>query len=309
MKERELIELISGRMPRANTQLNGLFEADAEILTFGDRYLLFSTDEFSDEDLFSTKDPRALGHNIACAAISDILACGGTPLYYAHSLTVDSRFDKRYMERFSDGVGEVLQEAGAGFIGGDFGRADSWRCCVSVIGITDKPVLRSGARAGDHIYITGPVGAGNVQAALGLYHVPFTGIIPHFNLRIHALDDIRTYATSCIDTSDGLFQSVKLIADMSRTGFALTGLPYLGAGKMLAKLTGLPIEMLALCECGEYELLFTSSAELPYTKIGRVTKQERTLGGRDVAHIDLSARSHKDLSTYLKEVKTICEEL
>lgn len=309
MKERELIELLSGRMPRANTQINGLFESDAEILKFGDRYLLFSTDEFSDEDLFSTKDPYGLGHNIACAAISDILASGGTPLYYAHSLTVDNRFDKRYMERFSDGVGDVLREAGVGFIGGDFGQADSWRCCVSVIGMADKPVLRSGAQAGDHIYITGPIGAGNMQAALGLYHVPFTGIIPNFTLRMNALEDIRMHATSCIDTSDGLFQSVKMLADMSNTGFALNGIPYLGSGKMLAKLTGLPIEMLALCECGEYELLFTSSVELPYPKIGRVTERARTLGGRDVAHIDLSARSHKDLSAYLKEVKKICEEL
>lgn len=309
MKEHELIELLSRHMPRSADQVNGLFESDAEILRFGDRYLLFSTDEFSDEDLFSTKDPYALGRNIACAAISDILASGGRPLYYAHSLTVDSRFDKRYMERFAAGVGDVLKAGEIGFIGGDFGRSESWRCCASVIGMTDQPIRRSGARPGDHIYLTGPVGAGNMQAALGLYHVPFTGLIPGFTLRLDALDDIRRHATSCIDTSDGLFQSVKMLARMSKTGFAITDIPYAKGGTMLAKLTGLPREMLAFCECGEYELLFTSPDELPYLNIGRMTTSGMSVGGKDVSHIDLSARSHQDLKAYLKEVKEICEEL
>lgn len=309
MKERELIELLSRRMPRAKAQVNGLFESDSEILRFGDQYLLFSTDEFSDEDLFSTKDPYALGHNIACAALSDILASGGQPLYYAHSLTVDERFHTRYMERFSDGVGDVLREAGAAFIGGDFGRAKHWRCCASVIGTTDKPVLRSGAGEGDYIYLTGPVGAGNMQAALGLYHLPFTGIIPDFTLRMGALEDIRACATSCIDTSDGLFGAVRTIAGMSGKGFALEQIPYLSSGKILAKLARLPLSMLALCECGEYELLFTSPEKLPYLNIGRITAAGMTIGGKDVSHIDLSARSHQDLSSYLKEVKRICEEL
>lgn len=309
MKERELIEILCQGMPRANTQINSLFESDAEILQFGDQFLLFSTDEFSDEDLLATKDPYALGHNIACAAISDILAAGGKPLYYAHSLTVDHQFQERYMERFARGAGDVLREAGCGFIGGDFGRSEHWRCCASVIGITDTPVKRSGARHGDHIYITGAVGAGNMQAALSLYKIPFSGLIPNFSLRINALPDIQKYATSCIDTSDGLFQSVKTIARMSGTGFALENIPYLGVGKLLAKATRLPLEMLALCECGEYELLFTSPRELPYLKIGTITEGGMTMNNKDVSHIDLSARSHQNLSAYLKEVQRLCEEL
>lgn len=309
MKERDMIKLLCSGLPRAGTQVNALFESDAEILKFGDRYLLYSMDEFSEEDLFAAKDPYCLGHNIACAAISDIIASGGEPLYYAHSLTVDSRFDRRYTERFAKGIGDVLKEAKADLIGGDFGRAEHWRCCAAVIGITETPVLRSGARAGDHIYLTGPVGAGNMQAALGLYHVPFTGMIPAFTLRMNALEDIRKYATSCIDTSDGLFQSVNMLAKMSKTGYAITDIPYVKGGRTLARLTGLPLLMLAFCECGEYELLFTSPEELPYLKIGQIREQGMTINGKDVSRIDLSARSHQDLKDYLKEAKTICEEL
>jgi hypothetical protein len=67
--------------------------------------------------------------------------------------------------------------------------------------------------------------------------------------------------------------------------------------------------MLAFCECGEYELLLTSPSELPYRKIGRITTAGRTLDGRDVSHVALSARAFPDMKTYLAEVKNVCAEL
>ncbi|MDR3212351.1 MAG: hypothetical protein LBT71_00295, partial [Azoarcus sp.] len=194
MTEQALIERLCRLLPRSPEQINQPFEADAEILRFGDGHLLFSTDEFSDEDCFLMQDARALGHNIACAAMSDLLASGGHPRFYAHSLTVDARFTEAYLKRFYEGVAQVLEQAGAHFIGGDFGRAEAWRCTASVIGAAARPVLRSGARAGDHLYITGPVGGGNVQAACRLYKLPAARLIaPDFTLRLQALGDIEAH--------------------------------------------------------------------------------------------------------------------
>ncbi|MDR3159714.1 MAG: thiamine-phosphate kinase [Zoogloeaceae bacterium] len=316
LNEEPLIERLCRLMPRAPEQVNRVFEADAEILApsrLGNAHLLFSTDEFSAEDCFLMQDAHALGRNIACAALSDLLACGGRPLYYAHSLTIDTRFDGAYLTRFYEGVAEMLAQAGAYFIGGDFGRARDWRCAVSVIGYAEKPILRSGARAGDYLYITGPVGAGNLQAALALHDLPESSFsAPDFTLRIAALPDIAAHATSCIDTSDGLFNAACALARLSDCGFALENIPYLPSGKALAQRLGLPLSMLAFCECGEYELLFTSPAELPchnYHRIGRVTQSGRTFDGKDVAGFSARARAHADRQSYFAEMRRQCAGL
>ena len=112
-------------------------------------------------------DGYRLGWNIAAGAISDIFACGGSPLYYAHALTVSPEWDLGFLERLSDGVRDVLAAADARFIGGDCGRSRTWRCTVSVLGESlGQTVRRRGARCGDRVYLTGRVGAGNLAQPL-----------------------------------------------------------------------------------------------------------------------------------------------
>ena len=309
MTEGELIVKLAKLMPRTDLQENELFESDSEILNFASKKMLFTTDEFSGEDMFSEKDPYILGHNIAVGAISDIYASGGVPMFYAHSLTVNELFNENFLVKFYKGVSDILKTAGVGFIGGDFGRAGEWRCCTSVIGVSEMPILRSGAKAGDSIYITGKVGSGNLQAAAKIYNIDTVKI--KFSLRKDEAELIRQHATSCIDTSDGVFNAVNTISNMSSTGFELFNIPYIKAGTMMAKLLGLPKEMLFLCECGEYELLFTSApdVDLPFYKIGRITESGKLLNNKDISKINISAREFKEMSGYMKVVKKLCEEL
>lgn len=313
MDERTLIEYLAKDLPRAPQQKNNLFESDAEILDmegFAGGKLLFSTDEFSKEDYFLQDDGYKLGRNICIATLSDIVASGGTPLYYAHSLSITPDFTESFLRAFYSGIGDVLKEAGAYFIGGDFGRGTEWRCCASAIGTAERPILRSGAKEGDYIYLTGPCGTGNLAAAAGIYKIPLSKhLVPGFALRTKALADLSAHATAAIDTSDGVFNAVSTIADMSKAGFSLENIPYIKAGVVAAKLMKLPIEMLMFCECGEYEILFTSPQELPYHKIGKITAEGRTLNGQDVSHISVSARAYPSLKEYLKEVKRICAGL
>ena len=148
ISEKAICELFSSMLPSGRA--NDCFESDAEIISLnGAPNGLFTTDEFSAEDLFRENDPYLLGWNIAAGAISDILACGGVPLYYAHALTVDPRWDADYLRGLGTGVRDVLQATGARFIGGDCGRFEVWRCTVSVIGWCEgAPVRRRGARPG-----------------------------------------------------------------------------------------------------------------------------------------------------------------
>ena len=309
MNEKNIIEKLIKNMPRSDIQLNKPFESDAEILEFAGKKLLYSMDEFSDEDLFMMNDPFVLGHNIAVAAISDIYASGGIPMFYAHSLTINETFTEKYLEKFYEGIAAVLRKANTAFIGGDFGKAESWRCCASVIGTSERPILRSTAKPGDVIYITGEIGAGNIQAAAKLYHTNVAKI--KFKLRNQEAEMIRKVASSCIDTSDGVNNAINTIANMSGVGFAIEHLPYLRVGAILAKILGLPKEMLFFCECGEYELLFTAPPEitLPFHRLGKITACEKTLQGKDISKFNISAREFENPKDYLKAVKFLCDEL
>ena len=113
--------LPQGRQSRCN-------ESDCEIIGLGDRQYLFTTDEFSAEDRFIESDPRTLGWNIAVGAISDIYACGGRPLFFAHALTVANTWDEQFITGLGRGIADALLESGALFIGGDCGQAQQWRC-------------------------------------------------------------------------------------------------------------------------------------------------------------------------------------
>ena len=94
-REKDIITRIANQLPRSNKQLNNLFESDSEIIQFGSKKLLLTIDEFSDEDHFRNHDPYILGWNLAVATISDILASGGQPTFYGHSIIIDK--DKVYV--------------------------------------------------------------------------------------------------------------------------------------------------------------------------------------------------------------------
>ena len=144
LAEKESSKSMDRMLPQG--RLNRCNESDCEIIDLDGKTYLYTTDEFSAEDRFCEHDPRLLGWNIAAGALSDIYACGGSPVYYAHSLTVPKTWDRKYVEGLAGGVAEALRKSGALFIGGDCGQSQTWRCCASVIGsCPDAPLTRVGA--------------------------------------------------------------------------------------------------------------------------------------------------------------------
>ena len=330
-REKVLIKIIDGVMPRSKFQVNTLFESDSEILQLGNEFenqkLLHTIDEFSGEDMLRENDPYTLGWNIAVGAISDIFATGGKPLFYSHSLTIKETWTEEYIRLFSEGIAAVLKESGACFLGGDFGKSRFWRYTASVIGnLEGQPLLRSGAKIGDGIYITGTIGGGNLEAFLKLYSEKkivgrlLEAFKNRFNLRIKEAHLIKTFANACIDTSDGVFNGINSIAEISGTGYELRDLPYIKAGSIAATVFSIPKSLLFLCECGEYELLFTVAKEketefmeeaskrgLLFYKIGsiknpsiKILKENNKI--IDLSLLNISARDYEDIKDYLKDI-------
>lgn len=326
-KEKEMIEIINKHMPKSSNQLNRLFECDAEIIDFNGKKLVYNIDEFSEEDMIRDADPYTLGWNIAVGSISDILASGGKPQYYAHSLVIKNSWTKEYVEKLSKGISDVLKETSVAFMGGDFGVSETWRYSGSVIGeLEGRAILRSGAKVGDLVFISGKIGIGNIEAALKLYSEnPLVKNITQrlknrFRVRSKEARLIKEYSNCCIDTSDGVFNALNTISDISKTGFEVSNLPYEKSGILLAKLLNLPKELLFLGECGEYELLFTISKEVyeeflkksnemnqKFYKIGEIKEHSiKILHGSDrnfdLRLYDLSARDYSDTKEYLRDV-------
>ncbi|MBN1699339.1 MAG: thiamine-monophosphate kinase [Spirochaetales bacterium] len=331
--EKATIKLIEKVIPRSPLLANRLFESDAEIFSIDGTPLLFTMDEFSHEDHFRESDPVTLGTNLAVGSISDILACGGSPLFYAHTIGIPPHWDTSFVRQFSAGVNRVLKTSGAGFIGGDLGRSETWHYTAAVIGKAEgKPLQRKGAQPGDAIYMTGTVGGGNLEAALCLYggqcgtsHMARTlvQIIPNqFVLRITESRLIREHASSCIDTSDGVCNALNEIAWINNTGYCLDCLPYNEKGKLLACVLSLPVELLFLGECGEYELLFTipegeeaaflaraKLQKLSFSRIGRIVEAPEKImitghgrGGHrfDLSGFGIRARDYESGIEYLE---------
>jgi thiamine-monophosphate kinase len=307
------------------------FETDACAFKTTEGEMLFSTDEFSAEDNFRCHNPSDLGWNLAAATISDIHAAGGTALFYGHAVTVQPDWDDHYIGKFSEGIGQCLEEAGAAFIGGDLGMSEKWKYTGIVLGNKMTVISRRGARAGDFIYMTGNVGAGNLEAALRLYSdkpvlKPLLNLVHvRFPLRNKESVLVRKFANCCIDSSDGVFRALQDLSDINGTGFRISNLTFHSQGLAACKLLGKPEEILFLGECGEYELVFTISPEkekefideaglmnLKFMKLGEMTDENDRLLETIRKIINLSgykvyARNYPDVKEYINEVVRFVE--
>jgi thiamine-monophosphate kinase len=324
--ESTLIRKIHSVMPRSQDQLNGLFESDAEILDLNGITILYSIDDFSSEDMFLSAYPFSLGWNCAVGTLSDIYASGGSPLWYSHSMAVPRNWKDEFLTMFAEGIAKVLLETGVSFIGGDIGIAENWRYTGSVIGNSSERILkRIGAQAGDAVFVTGPVGCGNLQALLALHgdnadKLPFDSRKLRFSLRNKEAELMRTYASSCIDTSDGIYNSLNMIAELNGTSYTIFRIPLLDECVIASDFFTIPSEAFFFGECGEYELLFTvkpehrsafleeaSGQKLSFYEIGIIKKPSRRILQQNDREIDITdftvrARDYKDIADYVSDL-------
>jgi len=260
-RERDTICLLQKFLDNSNKKR--IFDTDAQLFTLCGENYLFTTDEYSSEDLFIEANPEILAWNLAVATLSDILAAGGSPLFYGHSMSIPSSWSSEFLERFCSGIKKSLDIAGAHFLGGDTGFSTSWKYTGIALGKEKTSLCRKGARVGDIIYMTGKVGIGNLGAAFTLFgdnrmtNHKFSKTVIKLTYRGPESETIRNYASSCIDSSDGLLKSLINLASINNLGFLVEGVPYLDSGLYACDALDLDEILLMVGECGEYELVFT----------------------------------------------------
>jgi thiamine-monophosphate kinase len=261
MKEYDVIRTIAAKFPRSKSQLNALFECDAELIRIGDQVWGLTLDDFSpEEDLFTSDHPETLGANLAVATLSDLLAAGVEPRFFLHALSIPRNVPRSFLDGMTDGIRTVLEKANCALCGGDFGTTDAWRYCGFAMGpvISTQPLTHKRSGKPRTLWVTGQLGDAN-GAALKKTSTPA------FELRLREAEAIRRYATGCIDTSGGLMDAIWILHEWNpgmRIEIHAEKIPLATGIREFAKQAGLPAEAALVGGAGEYELLFATSEDL-----------------------------------------------
>ncbi|MBS0391436.1 MAG: thiamine-phosphate kinase [Proteobacteria bacterium] len=178
---------------------------------------------------FANVDPEALGHKALAVNLSDLAACGARPLAFTLALALP-RVDQPWLQAFAGGLLRLADDHGCELIGGDT-TAGPLNICVTVFGEVPagQALLRSGARAGDDIYVSGTLGdarlaldalRGHAQAAalpaalLAAARQRLERPTPRVALGLA----LRGVASSALDVSDGLLGDLGHILRASGVG-------------------------------------------------------------------------------------------
>ncbi|MEU7845951.1 thiamine-phosphate kinase [Micromonospora parva] len=262
--ESSLIMAIRERMTRSPRQLNNAFEADAELLDLGAAGLLAVTvDTLNDgAELATASTPYAKGWLTTTVSVSDLAAVAADPVavLVSCSLRPDSWTPEEARE-FGRGASEAAERYGCHIVGGDtnWANEESFTSCALGTVPRESVVNRMGARPGDALYVTGPIGAGN---AVGFRALALGGAgegepwLPE--ARVTACEPLRRYARACIDTSDGLLSAAVSLAEVNGLGaeVMLHDEVYAPIVSAVADAAGLPRWCSAAAEWGEFELLY-----------------------------------------------------
>ena len=174
----------------------------------------------------STVDPYKLGHKALAVNLSDLAACGAKPLAFTLALALP-RADEAWLAPFSRGLLALAAAHNCTLIGGDTTQGPL-NICITVFGEVPKAsaLLRSGAKAGDDIYVSGTVGDARLalevfRGNIELSGEDFTAARARMETpapRVQLGMALRGIASSAIDVSDGLLGDLSHILRQSGVG-------------------------------------------------------------------------------------------
>jgi thiamine-monophosphate kinase len=295
-----LIDRLAGLVP-GSTAVVGIGDDAAVLDVGGADYLLATIDMLVENVHFDLQDtePRIIGRRALAINVSDIAAMGGEPSFALISLALPPSCSARFIEDIYEGL--VLEAAltTTGIVGGNVTRISGPLCIdVTVLGRVprDEVVLRSGARPGDVLVVTGSLGAAAArrEARVG-DHTADAAMMAAAD-RLPAIPVPRVtvarrlasgrIARAMLDLSDGLAGDVRHLCRASNVGAVLRAdrLPISATTRTIAAALGVSPVSLALSGGEDYELLIAISPHdveraqdaagaVPLTQIGEVVSQ------------------------------------
>jgi thiamine-monophosphate kinase len=254
------------------------------------------TTDFTLEGIHFRRDwhpAESVGHRCLARGLSDIAAMGGEPVAAFLSLALPRELPQSWVGRFARSLISLAERYNVTLAGGDTAESPNGVLAdIVVVGTTPKgkALLRSGARPGDRIYVSGELG-GSAAAVRQMRKKPTRKLNPreyprHFfpepRLELGRVLREKGLASAMIDTSDGLSTDLAHICEESGVGAELqaVAIPRASVGKPARE-----VDLQFALHGGEdYELLFTAPrgkrippriAGIPVTHIGHVTRQRK----------------------------------
>jgi thiamine-monophosphate kinase len=290
LNEFDVIEHILNRLPDPPPEVIVPIGDDCAVLRFGDALWAVAADILVEDHHFRVwASPEDVGYKAVAVNVSDVAAMGGVPRFV---LASGGAKEAETTLRCMEGVLEACEEFGAYPLGGDTTRAAALTIDISILGqLAYPPVLRSGARVGDLLVVTGELGG----SAAGLIALENGGAGPQRLMRKHLrpeprVDFGRTAARlgvhAMIDLSDGLASDVRHLCEKSRMGcrVQLDLLPIAGDTREYVSTMRRDPEILAVTGGEDYELLIAApeevvkslaaESEVPVTVVGEMTEED-----------------------------------
>lgn len=280
---------------------------DCAVLRVPVREDLLVTTDLSIEGVHFRREwhpPESVGHRCLARGLSDVAAMGGTPFAAFVSLALPAKISQSWVDSFFRGLLKLARQFNTTLAGGDTSRSPSGVFAdIVVLGSAPKnnAILRSGARPGDRVYVTGALGAS--AASVDILFKKRQRLDPnrfraHFfpttRIRVAKLLREKRIPSAMIDISDGLSTDLDHICEMSRVGAEVftEKIPVAKIGTP-AKPVGLDF---ALNGGEDYELLFTASRnrEVPRSISGvKITCIGEIISKRQVFLVDESGSRSK----------------
>ncbi|MDN2661773.1 thiamine-phosphate kinase [Psychromonas sp. 14N.309.X.WAT.B.A12] len=250
---------------------------DCAILDIPDGYqLVVTTDSLvSGVHFFEDVDPYRLGYKALAVNLSDIAAMGAEAKWVSLAITLPS-IDEHWLSQFCRGFFALADKYNVRLIGGDTTKGPL-SITVSAKGIVKRgqALRRDGARPGDLLCVSGVLGDGGLGLAVKLFSEScdkinnkqvFIDALELTEPRLILAKQLASYASSCIDISDGLSQDLIHILNKSQchAQIELENLPFSAAMKQQIQqghISQLQAWQFAVSGGDDYELLFTVPAE------------------------------------------------
>ena len=248
-----------------------------------------------DVDFTRTIEPRFIARKALAVNLSDLAAMGAEPSYALLSLALPP-WALEHADELLTSFAEAAKQHRIEIIGGDFSRADKLTIAITAVGrVVTRPLLRSGAKPGDRIYLSRPIGGsatgffllGKELLSYAEREFAESAIRRHIDpepevalgIILARIDQV----TACIDVSDGLSTDLHHLCDASNCGAEIERerIPIFPDLLTFGPRLGIRVSDAVLHGGEEYALLFTSSvresemsrvAGRPMYAIGRLTR-------------------------------------
>ena len=200
---------------------------DAAVIKSSSNKLVATVDMAVEDIHFNKKwsSPFQIGAKLTTANLADIFAMGAIPKYLLVAAGISELNNSETVTELAKGIRSVADNFEVTVIGGDLSKSEKMTLSITALGeLSDQPILRSGARVGDLIYLSSLTGLSAAGLAILNRELdrPRYVVEAHLNPKLVAPVKLIKVATSMCDVSDGLATDAAHLSYASNVNFNLS---------------------------------------------------------------------------------------